>query len=50
MRVWDSALPLEVPQSVQEGDATPAYEDNRVWVATRAEHQDVLQIGVGSVS
>ena len=49
MRVWDSALPLEVPQSVQEGDATPAYEDNRVWVATRAEHQDVLQIGVGSV-
>ena len=47
MRVWDSALPLEVPQSVQEGDASPAYEDNRVWVATRAEHQDVLQIGVG---
>ena len=34
---------------MQEGDATPAYEDNRVWVATRAEHQDVLQIGVGSV-
>ena len=44
MRVWDSAQPLEVPQSVQEGDATPAYEDNRVWVATRAEHQDVLQM------
>ena len=48
MRVWDSALPLEVPQSVQEGDATPAYEDNRVWVATRAEHQNVLQIEAGS--
>ena len=47
VRVWDSALPLEVPQSVQEGDATPAYEDNRVWVATRAEHQDVLQIAAG---
>ncbi len=47
MRVWDSALPLEVPQSVQEGDATPAYEDNRVWVATRAEHQNVLQIEAG---
>ena len=47
MRVWDSALPLEVPQSVQEGDATPAYEDNRVWVATKAEHQDVLQIEEG---
>ena len=44
MRVWDSARPLEVPQSVQEGDATPAYEDNRVWVATRAEHQGVLQM------
>ena len=47
MRVWDSALPLEVPQSVQEGDATPAYEDNQVWVATRAEHQNVLQIEAG---
>ena len=44
MQVWDSALPLEVPQSVQEGDATPAYEDNRVWVATKAEHQGVLQL------
>ena len=44
VRVWDSAQPLEVPQSVQEGDATPAYEDNRVWVATKAEHQGVLQI------
>ncbi len=45
VRVWDSALPLEVPQSVQEGDATPIYEDNRVWVATKAEHQGVLQMG-----
>ena len=44
MRVWSSALPLEVPQSVQEGDATPIYEDNRVWVATKAEHQGVLQM------
>jgi hypothetical protein len=35
---------LEVPQSVQEGDATPVYEDNRVWVATKAEHQGVLQM------
>ena len=43
--VWDSALPLEVPQSVQEGDASPVYEGNRVWVATKAEHQRVLQIG-----
>ena len=25
----------------------PAYEDNRVWVATRAEHQNVLQIEAG---
>ena len=49
VRVWDSAQPLEVPQSVQEGDASPAYEANRVWVATRAEHQDVLQLGVGPV-
>jgi hypothetical protein len=47
MRVWDSALPLEVPQNVQEGDATPAYEDNQVWVATRAQHQNVLQIEAG---
>ena len=45
VRVWNSALPLEVPQSVQEGDATPTYEDNRVWVATKAEHQGVLQMG-----
>ena len=45
VRVWDSALPLEVPQSVQEGDATPIYEDNRVWVATKTEHQGVLQMG-----
>ena len=49
VRVWDSAQPLEVPQSVQEGDATPAYEDNRVWVATKAEHQNVLQIEAGPV-
>ena len=49
VRVWDSAQPLEVPQSVQEGDASPAYEANRVWVATRAEHQEVLQLGVGPV-
>ena len=45
VRVWDSAQPLEVPQSVQEGDATPVYEDNRVWVATKAEHQGLLQMG-----
>ena len=45
VRVWDSTQLLEVPQSVQEGDATPAYEDNRVWVATKAEHQGVLQMG-----
>jgi len=44
MRVWDSAQPLEVPQSVQGGDASPVYEGNRVWVATKAEHQSVLQI------
>ena len=49
VRVWDSAQPLEVPQSVQEGDASPAYEANRVWVATRAEHQDMLQLAVGPV-
>ena len=45
VRVWDSTQPLEVPQSVQEGDASPAYEDNRVWVATKAEHQGLLQMG-----
>ena len=45
MRVWDSAQPLEVPQSVQEGDASPAYENNQVWVATKAEHQGILQMG-----
>ena len=44
VRVWDSTQPLEVPQSVQEGDATPIYEDNRVWVATKAEHQGLLQM------
>ena len=46
VRVWDSAQPLEVPQSVQEGDASPVYEGNRVWVATKAEHQGVLQVRV----
>ena len=45
VRVWDSAQPLEVPQSVQEGDASPAYENNQVWVATKAEHQGILQMG-----
>ena len=49
VRVWDSTQPLEVPQSAQEGDASPAYEANRVWVATRAEHQDVLQLAAGPV-
>ena len=44
VRVWDSTQPLEVPQSVQEGDATPTYENNRVWVATKAEHQGLLQM------
>ena len=44
VRVWDSTQPLEVPQSVQEGDATPTYENNRIWVATKAEHQGVLQM------
>ena len=43
-QVWDSAQPLEVPQSVQEGDASPAYEGNRVWVATTAREQAVLQV------
>ena len=47
-QVWDSAQPLEVPQSVQEGDATPAYEGNRVWVATTAREQAVLQVRVAS--
>ena len=45
-RVWDSAQPLEVPQSVQGGDASPVYEGNRVWVATKAEQQGVLQVWV----
>ena len=45
-QVWDSAQPLEVPQSVQEGDASPAYEGNRVWVATAAREQEVLQVRV----
>ncbi len=48
-RVWDSTQPLEVPQSVQAGDASPAYAANRVWVATPAVQQAVLQLGVGSV-
>ena len=43
-QVWDSVQPLEVPQSVQEGDASPAYEGNRVWVATTARKQAVLQV------
>ncbi|MYI63807.1 MAG: hypothetical protein F4105_19535 [Gemmatimonadetes bacterium] len=47
--MWDSAQPLEVPQSVQGGDASPVYEGNRVWVATKAEHQGVLQIDRQSV-
>ena len=45
-RVWDSDQPLEVPQSVQGGDASPVYEGNRVWVATKAEQQGVLQVWV----
>ena len=45
-QVWDSAQPLEVPQSVQGGDASPVYEGNRVWVATKAEHQGVLRVRV----
>ena len=49
VRVWDSAQPLEVPQSAQEGDASPTYEANRVWVATRVEHQNVLQLAAGPV-
>ena len=48
-RVWDSDQPLEVPQSVQGGDASPVYEGNRVWVATKAEQQGVLQIDRQSV-
>lgn len=49
VRVWDSAQPLEGPQSVQAGDASPAYEANRVWVATRADQQAVLQLAAGPV-
>ena len=47
-QVWDSAQPLEVPQSVQGGDASPAYEGNRVWVATTAREQAVLQMRAAS--
>ena len=43
-QVWDSAQPLEVHQGVQGGDASPAYEGNRVWVATTAREQAVLQM------
>ena len=47
-QVWDSAQPLEVHQGVQGGDASPTYEGNRVWVATTAREQAVLQTRAAS--
>ena len=47
-RVWDSAKPLEVPQGVNAGDATAAFEGNRVSVATAAAERELLQVRVES--
>jgi hypothetical protein len=47
-QVWDSAQPLEVHQGVQGGDASPAYEGNRVWIATTSREQAVLQVRAAS--
>ena len=43
-RVSNSAQPLEVPQRVNAGDATAAYEGNRVAVATSVREQVLLQV------
>jgi len=48
-RVSDSARPLEVPQGVNVGDATAAYEGNRVAVATSVGKQSLLQVVVPAV-
>jgi hypothetical protein len=46
-RVSDSSLPLEVPQSVNSGDATGEYEGNTVSVATSvADGGELLQVRV----
>ena len=45
-RVRNSAQPLEVPQRVHAGDATDAFEGNRVVVATSVREQSLLQVAV----
>ena len=45
VRVWDSARPLEVPQSVLPGDATGEFEGNQVSVATSQRGQSLLRVG-----
>ena len=45
-RVSDSAKPLEVPQGVNGGDASSAYEGNRVAVATAVAERGFLQARV----
>ena len=46
-RVWNSDLPLEVPQAVNAGDATGDYEGNRVSVATALRDRVLLRLGEG---
>ena len=45
-QVSDSDQPLEVPQGVNEGDATAKYEGNRVSVVTTVQEQRLLQVRV----
>ncbi len=45
-RVWDSALALAPPQSINAGDATSEYDGNRATVTTRVRNDLLLQVHV----
>lgn len=45
-RVLDSSRPLEVPQSVSAGDASPEYDGNTVAVITSADKLSLLELAV----
>lgn len=47
--MWDSARPVEVPQSVAAGDATGQYEGNRASVATSAQQGSPLRVRLAPV-
>ena len=45
-RVWNSELPLEVPQTVSGGDASLDYGGNRVSVTTTVARESLLRVEV----